>query len=168
MPGHSPEVPMRRSAGVLLYRIEDGELRVLLVHPGGPLFTKRDLGWWSIPKGEYLEGEDPIMAAVRELREETGAEVAVEELIELGSVRQKSGKVVTGWAVEADFDVSVLVSNMFELEWPPRSGVMREFPEVDRAEWFPADVARQKINSAQAEFIDRLEALLAEEAGAAG
>ena len=157
---------MRRSAGVLLYRIEGGELRVLLVHPGGPLFTKRDLGWWSIPKGEYLDGEDPIMAAVRELREETGAEVRVEELIELGSVRQKSGKVVSGWAVEADFDVSVLVSNMFELEWPPRSGVMREFPEVDRAEWFPADVARKKINSAQAEFIDRLEALLAEGAGA--
>ncbi|NUR61816.1 MAG: NUDIX domain-containing protein [Catenulispora sp.] len=157
---------MRRSAGVLLYRIEEGELRVLLVHPGGPLFTKRDLGWWSIPKGEYLEDEDPIMAAVRELREETGAEVNLDELIELGSVRQKSGKVVTGWAVEADFDVSVLVSNMFELEWPPRSGVMREFPEVDRAEWFPAEMARKKINSAQAEFIDRLEALLANGAGA--
>ncbi|NUP53878.1 MAG: NUDIX domain-containing protein [Catenulispora sp.] len=159
---------MKRSAGVLMYQVVGGELRVLLVHPGGPLFTKRDLGWWSIPKGEYLEGEDPIMAAVRELWEETGAEVDVADLIELGSVRQKSGKVVTGWAVEADFDVTVLVSNLFELEWPPRSGTMQEFPEVDRAEWFGAAAAREKINSAQAAFIDRLEALLAEGAGGSG
>lgn len=159
---------MKRSAGVLMYRVEEGELLVLLVHPGGPLFTRRDLGWWSIPKGEYLDDEDPITAAVRELREETGAEVDVTQLVELGSVRQKSGKVVTGWAVEADFDVTVLVSNMFELEWPPHSGVRREFPEVDRAEWFGARAAREKINSAQAAFIDRLEALLAEGAPKAG
>ncbi|GAA2017881.1 NUDIX domain-containing protein [Catenulispora yoronensis] len=151
---------MKRSAGILMYRIKDGEPLVLLVHPGGPLFTKRDLGWWSIPKGEFLADEDPVAAAVRELREETGAEVDAAQLVELGSVRQKSGKVVSAWAVEADFDVTVLVSNMFELEWPPRSGVVREFPEVDRAEWFGPEAAREKINSAQAAFIDRLEALL--------
>lgn len=152
---------MKRSAGILLYRVVAGELQVLLVHPGGPLFTKRDLGWWSIPKGEFLDGEDPLAAAVRELREETGAEVDVESLVELGSVRQKSGKVVTAWGAEAEFDVTTLVSNMFLLEWPPRSGIMREFPEVDRGEWFPAEVARAKINTAQAAFIDRLETLLA-------
>ena len=112
---------MKRSAGILMYRIEDGELRVLLVHPGGPLFTKKDAGWWSIPKGEYLDDEDAILAAVRELQEETGAVVDPADLIELGSVRQKSGKVVTAWGIEADFDVTTLVSNLFELEWPPRS-----------------------------------------------
>lgn len=153
---------MKRSAGVLMYRIEDGELRVLLVHPGGPLFTKKDAGWWSIPKGEYLDDEDPAVAAVRELREETGAVADPADLIELGSVRQKSGKVVTAWGVEAGFDVTTLVSNLFELEWPPRSGVMREYPEVDRAEWFGAQEARRRINSAQAAFVDRLEAWLQE------
>jgi predicted NUDIX family NTP pyrophosphohydrolase len=153
---------MKQSAGILLYRFEDGELRVLLVHPGGPLFTKRDAGWWSIPKGEYLDDEDAMTAAVRELQEETGAVVDPAELIELGSVRQKSGKVVTAWGVEADFDVTTLVSNLFQLEWPPRSGVLREYPEVDRGEWFGADEARAKINSAQAAFVDRLEAWLKE------
>ncbi|ACU76082.1 NUDIX hydrolase [Catenulispora acidiphila DSM 44928] len=151
---------MKQSAGILMYRIEGGELRVLLVHPGGPLFTKRDAGWWSIPKGEYTDDEDALAAAVRELREETGAVVATTDLVELGSVRQKSGKVVTAWGVEADFDVTTLVSNLFALEWPPRSGVMREFPEVDRGEWFGAEEARVKINSAQAAFVDRLEAWL--------
>jgi predicted NUDIX family NTP pyrophosphohydrolase len=146
-----------------MYKVEDGELRVLLVHPGGPLFTKRDEGWWSVPKGEYTGDEDPMAAALRELREETGARIEAgdAELVPLGSVRQKSGKVVTAWAVEADFDVTTLVSNLFEMEWPPRSGVLREFPEVDRGEWFGADEARVKINSAQAEFVDRLEAWLA-------
>lgn len=153
---------MKRSAGILMYRIEDGELRVLLVHPGGPLFTKKDAGWWSIPKGEYHDDEYAIVAAVRELREETGAVVDPADLIELGSVRQKSGKVVTAWGIEADFDVTTLVSNLFVLEWPPRSGVMREYPEIDRGEWFGAEAARMKINSAQAAFIDRLEAWLQE------
>ena len=155
----------KQSAGILMYKIEDGELRVLLVHPGGPLFTKRDAGWWSIPKGEYSGDEDAMAAAVRELREETGAEVEVSNLVELGSVRQKSGKVVTAWGVEMDFDVTTLVSNLFELEWPPRSGVRREYPEVDRGEWFGPEAAREKVNSAQAAFIDRLEALLAESGG---
>jgi predicted NUDIX family NTP pyrophosphohydrolase len=153
---------VKRSAGILMYRFEDAELRVLLVHPGGPLFTKRDAGWWSIPKGEYHDDEDAITAAVRELQEETGAVVETAGLVELGSVRQKSGKVVTAWAVEADFDVTTLVSNLFELEWPPRSGVLREYPEVDRGEWFGAEEARGKINSAQAAFVDRLEAWLEE------
>lgn len=153
---------MKQSAGILLYKIEDSELRVLLVHPGGPLFAKRDAGWWSIPKGEFTDDEDALAAAVRELREETGAEVGDAPMVELGSVRQKSGKVVTAWAVEADFDVTMLVSNLFQLEWPPRSGVLREFPEVDRGEWFGAEAARAKINSAQAAFIDRLETWLAE------
>ena len=154
---------MKQSAGILLYRIEDGELRVLLVHPGGPLFTKRDAGWWSIPKGEFTDDEDALAAAVRELREETGADVGDAPMVELGSVRQKSGKVVTAWGVEAEFDVTTLVSNVFELEWPPRSGVRREYPEVDRAEWFGVEAAREKINSAQAAFVDRLVARLAEE-----
>jgi predicted NUDIX family NTP pyrophosphohydrolase len=145
-----------------MYRIEDGELRILLVHPGGPLFAKKDAGWWSIPKGEYLDDEDAIVAAVRELHEETGAVVDPADLIELGSVRQKSGKVVTAWGVEADFDVTTLVSNLFELEWPPRSGVLREYPEIDRGEWFGTQEARLKINSAQAAFVDRLEARLQE------
>jgi predicted NUDIX family NTP pyrophosphohydrolase len=143
-----------------MYKVVDGELRVLLVHPGGPLFTRRDDGWWSIPKGEFIDGEDAVTAAVRELWEETGAKVDAERLVELGSVRQKSGKVVSAWCVEGDFDVAGLVSNTFELEWPPRSGKVQEFPEVDRGEWFGADAARAKINSAQAAFIDRLEALL--------
>lgn len=156
---------MKQSAGILLYRIEDGELRVLLVHPGGPLFTKRDAGWWSIPKGEFTDDEDALAAAVRELREETGADVGDAPMVELGSVRQKSGKVVTAWGVEAEFDVTTLVSNVFELEWPPRSGVRREYPEVDRAEWFGVEAAREKINSAQAAFVDRLVARLAEESG---
>jgi len=153
---------VKQSAGILMYRIEDGELRVLLVHPGGPLFTKKDAGWWSIPKGEYHDDEHAIVAAVRELQEETGAVVDPADLIELGSVRQKSGKVVTAWGVEADFDVTTLVSNLFVLEWPPRSGVMREYPEIDRGEWFGTEAARVKINSAQAAFIDRLEAWLQE------
>ena len=157
---------MKQSAGILMYKFEDGELRVLLVHPGGPLFAKRDDGFWSIPKGEYLDDEDPLTAAVRELREETGAEIDaahLPHLVSLGSVRQKSGKVVTAWGFEADFDVTALVSNLFELEWPPRSGLLREYPEVDRGEWFGVEAARVKINSAQAAFIDRLVAWLAAE-----
>lgn len=152
---------MKQSAGILMYKLEDGELRVLLAHPGGPLFAKRDLGWWTIPKGEPIEGEEPAATAVRELWEETGAEVDAARLVELGSVRQKGGKVVSAWGVEADFDVAQLKSNTFELEWPPRSGTVREFPEVDRGEWFSVQEARARINAAQAEFLDRLEALLA-------
>ena len=131
---------------------------MLLVHPGGPFWAKKDLGAWSIPKGECDDGEELRDCALRELGEELGAApaLAADALIELGSVRQKSGKVVHGWAAEADFDPSTLRSNAFTMEWPPRSGVEREFPEVDRAEWFDPETARRKINPAQAEFVDRL------------
>jgi predicted NUDIX family NTP pyrophosphohydrolase len=131
---------------------------VLLVHPGGPFWAKKDLGAWSIPKGEYEEGEDARACALRELGEELGADLGLEpeRLIELGDVRQKGGKAVECWAAEADFDPARLSSNTFRLEWPPRSGAEREFPEVDRAEWFGPDEAKRKINPAQGEFIDRL------------
>jgi predicted NUDIX family NTP pyrophosphohydrolase len=131
---------------------------VLLVHPGGPFWAKKDLGAWSIPKGECGEGEEPLDCALRELGEELGAPPALvaDALIELGSVHQKSGKAVHGWAAEADFDPSTLRSNAFTMEWPPRSGMQREFPEVDRAEWFDPETARRKILAAQADFIDRL------------
>jgi predicted NUDIX family NTP pyrophosphohydrolase len=153
---------MKTSAGILLYKITEEGLQVLLVHPGGPIFTTRDLGWWSIPKGEYHDGEDPAAAAIRELREETGAVVDAHDLTPLGTVRQRGGKVVAAWCAEADFDVSTLVSNTFDLEWPPKSGRFQETPEVDRAEWFAPVEARAKLNPAQAEFVDRLEAMLAE------
>ncbi len=146
------------SAGVLLYRLAGGSPEVLLVHPGGPLWAKKDLGVWSIPKGEPDDGEDLRDCALREMEEELGSPPALapDELIELGTIRQKSGKIVHGWAAEADFDPSALRSNAFAMEWPPRSGVEREFPEVDRAEWFDPDTARLKINPAQVAFVDRL------------
>ncbi len=148
----------KHSAGVLLHRSVAGKLQVLLVHPGGPYWAKRDLGAWTIPKGECEEGEEPRDCALRELAEELGAapELDPEALVALGSVRQKSGKVVEAWAGEGDFDPADLRSNCFEIEWPPRSGERREFPEVDRAEWFDPELARQKILPAQAELIDRL------------
>jgi predicted NUDIX family NTP pyrophosphohydrolase len=144
------------SAGLLLYRQGDGGPEVLLVHPGGPFWARKDAGAWSIPKGEVDEGEDPEAAARRELAEELGSAPPLGELIDLGEVRQQGGKVVHAWAAEADFDPATLRSNTFELEWPPSSGRRQEFPEVDRAEWFPPDAARTKINPAQAAFIDRL------------
>lgn len=148
----------KHSAGILLYRRVAGELEVLLVHPGGPYWAKRDEGAWTIPKGECEEGEAPRACALRELGEELGAapDLDPERLVELGSVRQKSGKVVDGWAAEGDFDPAELASNTFELEWPPRSGELRSFPEVDRAGWFGPEAARRKLLVAQAEFIDRL------------
>lgn len=146
------------SAGILLFRRTGDAIEVLLVHPGGPFWAKKDLGAWSIPKGEYEEDEDPLACALRELAEELGAppELDPDRLIDLGSVRQKAGKVVRGWAAEADFDPATLSSNTFTIEWPPRSGVQREFPEVDRAEWFGLEQASRKINAAQAEFLERL------------
>lgn len=151
-------MPAKRSAGILLFRLAGGGPEVLLVHPGGPFWAKRDLGAWSIPKGECEEGEDPRLCALRELGEELGAapELGVGDLVDLGSVRQKAGKVVDAWAAEADFDPARLRSNAFSVEWPPRSGRQREFPEVDRAEWFEPERARGKIIPAQAEFIERL------------
>ncbi len=146
------------SAGILLHRTVGDEFEVLLVHPGGPFWAKKDLGAWSVPKGEVAEGEDPRACALRELEEELGSGLglATGDLTELGSVRQKGGKTVLCWTAEADFDPAELRSNTFTMEWPPRSGVEREFPEVDRAEWFGLDAAREKINPAQAEFLDRL------------
>ena len=146
------------SAGVLLFRRVAGGVEVLLVHPGGPFWGKRDLGTWSIPKGEVEEDEDRRACALRELEEELGSSLglAAADLTELGSIRQKGGKQVHCWAAEADFDPDELRSNTFKMEWPPRSGVEREFPEVDRAEWFVPDEARRRINPAQVELLDRL------------
>ena len=146
------------SAGILLYRGEGDSLEVLLVHPGGPFWAKKDEGAWSIPKGEVEEEEESRACALRELEEEVGSslDLTPEQLIELGEVRLKSGKRVHGWAAEGDFDPATLRSNTFAMEWPPRSGKQREFPEVDRAEWFAPEQARLKIAPAQAAFIDRL------------
>jgi len=146
------------SAGILLFRRTGEAVEVLLVHPGGPFWAKKDLGAWSIPKGIVEEGEDRLRCALRELEEELGSSFsfAGEELVELGSVRQKAGKVVHCWAAEGDFDPATLSSNTFSIEWPPRSGTEREFPEVDRAEWFGLEQARQKIIPAQGDFLDRL------------
>lgn len=146
------------SAGILLHRHSGASLEVLLVHPGGPFWAKKDEGAWSVPKGEVGEGEEPRACALRELEEELGSSLGLSEerLIELGSVQQKGGKLVLCWAAEADFDPAELRSNSFEMEWPPRSGRRHEFPEVDRAEWFAPDAARAKINPAQVELLDRL------------
>lgn len=149
------------SAGIVLYQVADGRLRVLLVHPGGPFWAKKDLGAWSIPKGEYEEGQDAQRTALQELREETGLALADVDLIPLETVKQSGGKVVTAWAAEHDFDVDTLVSNTFELVWP-KGTPPREFPEVDRAEWFAPEEARRKLVSAQAAFVDRLIAKLTE------
>jgi predicted NUDIX family NTP pyrophosphohydrolase len=146
----------RRSAGILLHRRRDGKLQVLLVHPGGPVWAKRDLGAWSIPKGEYEPDEDPLEAARREFGEELGTRPPSGEAADLGEIRQKSGKVVHAWALAGDLDPNTVESNTFELEWPPRSRRLIEIPEVDRAEWFALDAAREKINPAQVELLDRL------------
>lgn len=146
----------RQSAGILLYRRAAGTLEVLLVHPGGPYWAEKDVGAWSIPKGEYEEGEDARACALREFEEELGSAPPAATLAELGTVKQSGGKVVTAWAAEGDLDAAGAQSNTFTMEWPPRSGVMREFPEVDRAEWFAMEDARSRINPAQAVFLDRL------------
>jgi predicted NUDIX family NTP pyrophosphohydrolase len=147
----------KRSAGILLHRrATDGRREVLLVHPGGPFWAKKDAGAWSIPKGEYEAGDDPRACALREFEEELGARPPEGELAALGTAKQSGGKLVTAWAVEGDLDPATARSNTFTLEWPPRSGVMREFPEVDRADWFTLEEARQRINPAQAVFLDRL------------
>jgi len=144
-----------RSAGILLHRHLAG-IEVLLVHPGGPLWTKKDEGAWSIPKGEVEPGQDPLAAAEREFTEETGHQVPPGPRVDLGEVVQAGGKRITAWAVAGDLDPDDIVSNEFEMEWPPHSGVRRSFPEVDRAGWFSLAAARIKINPAQAELLDRL------------
>jgi predicted NUDIX family NTP pyrophosphohydrolase len=150
----------KRSAGILLYRLSGGVPEVLLVHPGGPFWARRDAGVWSVPKGEYEDGDDPLASALREFEEETGTALENGELLELGDVKQKSGKVVRAWAAEGDLDPDAVHSNTFTMEWPPRSGRTAEFPEIDRAGWFGIDEAREKLNPAQAEFLDRLLELL--------
>ena len=151
----------KRSAGILLFRRRRGGegVEVLLVHPGGPFWKRRDDGAWSIPKGGIEGEEDSRTAALRELDEELGGgapDLDPGELIDLGSVRQRAGKVVDAWAAEGDFDPEALDSNTFEMEWPPKSGREVEFPEVDRADWFELDAARRKLLPAQSEFLDRL------------
>jgi predicted NUDIX family NTP pyrophosphohydrolase len=155
----------KRSAGILMYRWAGPELQVLLIHPGGPFWARKDLGAWSIPKGEFEEGEEPLAAAKREFREELGAEPSAflnGEFLELRTLVQPSRKEVVAWAVEGDFAVAELKSNTFELEWPPKSGKRKLFPEADRAEWFGLADARRKILPGQAAFIDRLAARVGE------
>jgi predicted NUDIX family NTP pyrophosphohydrolase len=146
-----------RSAGLLLYRRSGDSLEVLLGHLGGPFFARRDDGAWSIPKGEYPPDEQPLAAARREFAEEFGAAPpATDAALAMGEVRQRNGKIVTAWAVEADFDADAIVSNTFEIEWPPRSGRRQEFPEIDRAAWFDVDTARRKMIVGQDALLDRL------------
>jgi predicted NUDIX family NTP pyrophosphohydrolase len=149
----------RKSAGLLIHRIRDRQLQVFLVHPGGPFWAKKDLGAWSIPKGEHADSEDPLTVAKRELQEETGLEVQG-EFVKLQTIRQAGGKLVTAFAVAADFDPGEIRSNSFEMEWPPRSGKLQQFPEVDRAQWFGIDEARVKILKSQLPLLDQLERLV--------
>jgi predicted NUDIX family NTP pyrophosphohydrolase len=151
----------RTSAGILLWRSREGRLEVLLAHQGGPFWAKKDLGHWTIPKGEVEPGEELVDVARREFEEETGAKAPDNPLIELGQITQKSGKLVLGWAAEGELDPSTAVSNTYELEWPPHSGVVRTFPEIDRVEWFELDEARRRLKAAQVPFLDRLQAAVA-------
>jgi predicted NUDIX family NTP pyrophosphohydrolase len=150
---------VKKSAGLLLYRVKEGLLEVLLVHPGGPFWRNRDEGAWSIPKGEIGEDEDPFHAARREFEEETGG-TAPAEAVALEPIRQQRGKLVFAWAARGDFDPATLRSNLFSMEWPPGSGHTAEFPEADEAAWFPLDVARRKILKGQLGFLDQLETRL--------
>jgi predicted NUDIX family NTP pyrophosphohydrolase len=148
----------RRSAGILLHRDGPDGPEVLLVHPGGPAWSGRDRGAWSIPKGEYQSGEDPLAAARREFAEELGSEPPDGHPTDLGEVRQRSGKLVRAWAIEGDLDATAITSNTVPFEWPPRSGKKIEIPEVDRAEWFSLPEAREKINPGQVPLLERLQA----------
>lgn len=146
----------KKSAGLLLVREKVEVLEVLLVHPGGPFWAKKDDGSWSIPKGEFEDGEDPLAAAMREFREEMGIATPTGNFVGLEPIKQPSGKLVFAWALRSDFDPSEIKSNMFSMEWPPKSGEQREFPEVDRAAWFELGTARRKILKGQAAFLDQL------------
>ena len=149
----------KASAGLLMYRKRNGQLEVLLVHLGGPFWKKKDSGAWFVPKGEITSGESELLAAQREFQEETGL-VPTGEFLSLGSVKHKSGKTVTAWAFAGDCDPASLKSNTFEMEWPPKSGKRAQFPEIDRAEFFTVDRAREKMHPAEFEFLTRLEKLL--------
>jgi predicted NUDIX family NTP pyrophosphohydrolase len=150
------------SAGILAFRRVGAEMEVFLVHPGGPFWAKKDEGAWSIPKGEYAADEDPFHAAKREFHEETGFAIHG-DFVPLGQVKQAGGKIVTAWAVEYDLDPAEISSNTFDMEWPPRSGKIQQFPEVDRAAWFSMEDARNKLIEAQQEFLSRLESGIQEE-----
>jgi predicted NUDIX family NTP pyrophosphohydrolase len=154
------------SAGLILYRFRDGSLEVLLVHPGGPFWQRRDDGAWSIPKGESSAGEALLAAARREFEEELGAAAPDAQYASLGSLKQAGGKIVHAWAAPSDFDVDRLRSNTFEMEWPPRSGRVQRFPEVDRAAWFRVEESRRKLLPSQLAFIDRLSEMLGTGTGA--
>jgi predicted NUDIX family NTP pyrophosphohydrolase len=146
----------RTSAGILLYRLPPSGPEVLIGHMGGPFWATKDAGGWSIPKGEYEPGEDPFAVACREFEEELGTAVPAEDFVPLGELRTTSSKVLTVWAAEGDLDAGTCVSNTFELEWPPRSGRVQEFPEIDRAAWFGLDEARTRLVKGQVGFLDRL------------
>ena len=145
----------KQSAGILLYRLINNTPELFLVHPGGPFWKNKDEGAWSIPKGEFTEEENALDAAIREFGEETGTKLSG-KFIELTPIKQKSGKIVYAWAFEGDIDATKIVSNTFTMEWPPKSGKFQSFSEVDKAEWFTIDAAKQKINSSQALLIDEL------------
>jgi predicted NUDIX family NTP pyrophosphohydrolase len=149
----------KQSAGILLYRMTDNQPQIFLVHPGGPFFRKKDEGAWSIPKGEYVDGEEPLAAAQREFGEETG-QIISGNFVKLQPVKQKSGKIVQAWAIEGDIDHNAIISNLFEIEWPPKSGKRVSFPEIDRACWFTIDIAKQKIIPGQLGLIEELEKLI--------
>jgi predicted NUDIX family NTP pyrophosphohydrolase len=149
-------LPSAVSAGLLLHRLREGTLEVLLVHPGGPFWARRDDGAWSIPKGELNDGEEPLVAAYREFTEETGTAPPAGDPLPLGEVRLRSRKRVLGWALEGDFDPSTLVSNDFEMEWPPKTGRMQTFPEVDRCGWFTVEEARRKLLPRQVPLLEAL------------
>ena len=154
----------KQAAGILLYRQTARGLEVLLAHPGGPLWARKDLGAWTIPKGQFGDDESALEAARREFEEEMGSP-ASGQFVELGSIRQPSGKIVHAFTAEADFDTSSVKSNLFTLEWPPRSGKIGQFPEIDRAEWFAVEEARKRILKGQEPFLDRLLTLLKSTAG---
>ncbi len=147
---------MKTSAGILLYRFRENKPEFFLVHPGGPFFVNKDAGAWSIPKGEFTEGEDPLEKAKQEFEEETSHKLAQNEFVELKPVKLKSGKKICAWAAEGDLDHRAIRSNTFLLAWPPRSGQVKEFPEVDRAGWFDAETAKEKLNPGQVPLIDEL------------
>jgi len=151
----------RTSAGILLWRRGADRVEVLLAHQGGPFWTKKDLGHWTIPKGEVEPGEELVDVARREFQEETGHAVGDVALVELGQIRQKSGKTVFAWGANGDLDPSTAVSNTYDMEWPPRSGRIQSFPEIDRVEWFDLDEARRRLKAAQVPFLDRLEPTIA-------
>ena len=150
----------RTSAGILLFRPRGGRIEVLLAHPGGPFFARRDAGYWTIPKGEVDPGEELLDVARREFDEETGHPAPHGDSIELGSIVQKGGKVVHAWGFEGDLDPAQAASNTFEMEWPPRSGLRESCPEIDRVEWFDLDEARRRVKPTQIPLIDRLETAL--------